>query len=211
MYVRALAAAIIISEPAFSSAKQACVEKISRGFRPSAVRNGRLSYLDIKEYMYGTQSVEDQKTLLLKDIAKVKFDGGKVGKSFEDCCGDLRTLHQSLDDISRPQSAERKVLDLLEIFRRPDAILTQGMQSVRTDFNGKRLNFEAAVKFLKEFLPKTTQYFINSGVPEHLHSDGAKEMTEKKEWQKVLRDEGGIKATIVGDEGHGFHTLQGRR
>ena len=30
------------------------------------------------------------------------------------------------------------------------------MQSVRTDFNGKRLNFEAAVKFLKEFLPKTT-------------------------------------------------------
>ena len=81
-----------------------------------ATESGRLSYLDIKEYMYGTQSVEDQKTLLLKDIAKVKFDGGKVGKSFEDCCGDLRTLHQSLDDINRPQSAERKVLGLLEVF-----------------------------------------------------------------------------------------------
>ena len=116
--------------------------------------SGRKSYLDIKEYMYGTQSVEDQKTLLLTDIAKVKFDGGRIGKSFEDCCGDLRTLHQSLADISRPQSDERKVLDLLDIFRRPDSILSQGIQSVRTDFNGKRLDFEAAARFLKEFLPK---------------------------------------------------------
>lgn len=70
--------------------------------------SGRESYLELKSYYYGNLSVEDQKTTILTDIAKIKYQGS-VGKSFEDCCGDLRTLHQALEDINRAHSAERKV------------------------------------------------------------------------------------------------------
>jgi len=118
--------------------------------------SGREAYLELKGYYYGTQSIEDQRTTIVNDIAKVKFVGGNLGKSFEDCCGDLRTLHQALEDINRAHSAERKVLDLLAVFKRADSILTQGIQNVRTDFTGKRVNFEDAVKHLKEFIPKVT-------------------------------------------------------
>ena len=35
--------------------------------------SGRESYLELKSYYYGNQSVEDQKTTILTDIAKIKF------------------------------------------------------------------------------------------------------------------------------------------
>ena len=38
---------------------------------------------------------------------------------------------------------------------------------------------------------------LPEGAPKQLHSDNAVEMMRKKEWRKVLRDEGGIKATTV--------------
>ena len=42
-----------------------------------------------------------------------------------------------------------------------------------------------------------SEYFIENGVPEQIHSDNAEEMTTKKEWRKTMRDEGGIKATTT--------------
>jgi len=87
--------------------------------------SGRKSYFELKGYYYGTQSVEDQRTTIVNDIAKIKFVGGNVGKTFETCCGELRALHLALKDINREHSDERKVLDLLGMFKKADAILTR--------------------------------------------------------------------------------------
>ena len=70
--------------------------------------SGRKSYFELKGYYYGTQSVEDQRTTIVNDIAKIKFVGGNVGKTFETCCGELRALHLALKDINREHSDERK-------------------------------------------------------------------------------------------------------
>ena len=45
-----------------------------------------------------------------------------------------------------------------------------------------------------------SRYFIDRGVPSHIHSDNAKEMTTSKKWKKTLEDEGGIKATTTEPE-----------
>ena len=42
-----------------------------------------------------------------------------------------------------------------------------------------------------------SRYFVERGVPGQLHSDNAREMTEKAAWKKALWDEGGIKATTT--------------
>ena len=44
------------------------------------------------------------------------------------------------------------------------------------------------------------RYFIDRGVPTHIHSDNAKEMTTSGKWKKCLEERGGIKATTTEPE-----------
>lgn len=53
------------------------------------------------------------------------------------------------------------------------------------------------VKQRREAYTALSKYFINRGIPEHLHADNALELTKAKNWKKVLDDEGGIRLTTT--------------
>ena len=118
------------------------------------------------------------------------------------------TTHRAYRDLTKPFTQRLRTRQATSRRRRYRGILYtdtmhSGVKSMKgnscgqlfvTDFHDVQFHPLKSKQFAYKAV---SEYFINSGVPEQIHSDNAKEMTTKKEWRKTLRDEGGIKATTT--------------